>query len=44
LSVFLVIQHAKRLRRIIIRGLFALQYFCTQSKKRPEFLKRGHWI
>jgi hypothetical protein len=41
-SVALVIQHAKRMRRIILSSVFclALQYFPTLSHKRHDFRKR----
>jgi len=35
--VALCIQHAMRMRHIVIRGLSALQYFSTLPHKRNEF-------
>jgi len=38
--VVLVIQHAMRMRHIVICGLPALQYFSTLSHKRYDFRKK----
>ena len=39
--VVLVIQHAMRMRHIVIGGLPLLQYFPTLSHKRHYFRKKG---
>jgi len=40
MSVALVIQHAMRVRHIVISDLPALQYFSTLSNKRQDFRKK----